>query len=191
MGHAMVAAALTSALTFGVGAAATAAPADCAYNPGGRGGFGSRLDSLALDQRDWEITVFDLINAHRGKNGLPKLQYSRVLARPSMWASLNSYARGSSPADHIDTRGMGVRERVEFCSAYRGGYIAEINYWGFGTGAGVEKFTGPDAALNFWKNSPGHNALMLSPTAKFMAVGLAYEGDDRHRAHYTVVFGDH
>lgn len=40
--------------------AASAAPADCAYNPGGRGGYGSYVDGLALDQMDWEQ---DLANA--------------------------------------------------------------------------------------------------------------------------------
>jgi uncharacterized protein YkwD len=167
-----------------------AAPADCAYNPGGKGGLGSRVDRLALDQMDWEITVFNAINTYRKDNSLAALPYSRTLARPAMWASLDSYNRGESPKDHVDTRKMGIKQRVEFCSSYRGGWVAEINFWGQGSGAGLEKFTGPDAAMNFWKNSPGHNALLLSKEAKSMAVGLAYEGDDRRRAHYTVVFGD-
>jgi uncharacterized protein YkwD len=103
-----------------------------------------------------------------------------------MWASLDSYARGFSPSNHVDTRGMDVRTRVEYCSSYRGGYLGEINYWG--TGVSYAKW---QSALAWWKQSPGHNALMLSTTYTKMAVGLAYEGEDRHRAHYTVVFGDH
>jgi uncharacterized protein YkwD len=178
--------AICGASVLGVTATASAAPADCTYNPGGRGGYGTYLDKIAVDQRDWEIDVFNQINTYRAQRGLPALAFSRTLARPAMWASLDSYNRGISPADHIDSRGMNVSQRVEFCSGYTG-YVGEINYWGKGS----TSYTGPTAAVTWWKNSPGHNARMLDPRATKMAVGLAYEGDDRHRAHYTVVFGDH
>jgi uncharacterized protein YkwD len=178
--------AICGASVLGVTATASAAPADCSYNPGGRGGYGTYLDKIAIDQRDWEIDVFNTINTYRGQHGLPALTFSRTLARPAMWASLDSYTRGFSPSNHIDTRGMNVPQRVQFCSGYTG-YLGEINYWATGSTA----WTGPQAAVNWWKNSPGHNARMLDPNARYMAVGLAYEGDDRHRAHYTVVFGDH
>ncbi|MGH3976467.1 MAG: CAP domain-containing protein, partial [Pseudonocardiaceae bacterium] len=87
--------------------------------------------------------------------------------------------------DHVDTRGMGVPQRVQFCSGYTG-YVGEINYWGWGRpGATVE------AAMNFWKNSPGHNRWLLDRQSTMFAVGMAYEGVNIDRAHYTVVFGDH
>ncbi|RTL65760.1 MAG: CAP domain-containing protein [Pseudonocardiaceae bacterium] len=166
--------------------AASAAPADCAYNPGGRGGYGSYVDGLALDQMDWEQDLANAINSYRASKGLRPLTYSRTLARPSMWASLDSYARGFSPSDHVDTRGMGIAQRVQFCSGYTG-FVGEINYWARGSQA----YTGWQAALNWWKNSPGHNAWLLNARATTFAVGLAYEGETRTRTHYTVVFGDH
>jgi uncharacterized protein YkwD len=166
--------------------AASAAPADCAYNPGGRGGYGSYVDGLALDHMDWEIDVANAINSYRASKGLKPLTYSRTLARPSMWASLDSHKRGFSPSNHVDSRGMGIAQRVQFCSGYTG-FVGEINYQGNG---GVN-WTGPQAAVNWWKGSPGHNAWLLNAQAKTFAVGLAYEGDNRTRAHYTVVFGDH
>lgn len=178
---------LGGAAVLGITSTASAAPADCTYNPGGRGGYGTYLDKIAVDQRDWEIDVFNMINNYRAQNGLPRLAFSRQLARPAMWASLDSYYRGKSPADHIDSRGMNVRQRVQYCSGYTGGYLAEINYYAWGGGTG----TTPAGAVNWWKNSPGHNAIMLSRSAKYMAVGLAYAGEDRNRTHYTVVFGDH
>ncbi len=178
---------LAGAAAVGPTLTSSAAPADCVYNPNGRGGLGTYLDKIAIDQRDWEIDVFNMINSYRAQNSLPALTFSRTLARPAMWASIDSYNMGISPSNHIDSRGMNIAQRVEFCSGYRGGFVAEINFWG----RGDQSYTAPAAALNFWKNSPGHNALLLSRDAKFMAVGLAYEGDDRHRTHYTVVFGDH
>ena len=181
----LTAAVISGAAVFAVAAPASAAPADCAYNPGGRGGYGSYVDELALDHRDWEIELANAINEYRAQNGLSALAYSRTLARPAMWASLDSHARGSSPADHIDTRGMNIPQRVEFCSGYTG-YVGEINYWWQG-GEG----TTWQSALAWWKQSPGHNKWLLDRQATTFAVGLAYEGDDRSRTHYTVVFGDH
>lgn len=180
----LTAAVVSGAAVFALAAPASAAPADCAYNPNG-GGYGSYVDSLALDQLDWELELANAINMYRAQNGLPALTYSRTLARPAMWASLDSYYRGFSPADHIDTRGMGVPQRVEFCSGYTG-YVGEINYWGWGG-----DFPKWQSALAWWKQSPGHNRWLLDRPSKTFAVAMAYEGDDRHRAHYTVVLGDH
>jgi uncharacterized protein YkwD len=179
-------AALSGAAVLGVTASASAAPRDCAYNPGGRGGYGTYVDKIAVDQRDWEIDLFNSINGYRAQKGLPALAFSRTLARPAMWASLDDYARGFAPSNHVDSRGMNVPQRVQFCSGYTG-YLGEINYYAWGGGTG----TTPQGALTWWKNSPGHNARLLDPNARTMAVGLAYAGEDRNRTYYTVVFGDH
>jgi uncharacterized protein YkwD len=179
-------AAITGAAVLGATTTASAAPADCTYNPNGRGGYGTYLDKIAVDQRDWEVDLFNAINVYRGQHGLAALAFSRTLARPAMWASLDSYNRGFSPSNHIDTRGMNVPQRVQFCSGYTG-YVGEINYWAWGGGQG----TTVQGALTWWKNSPGHNARLLDPNSRTMAVGLAYAGNDRNRTHYTVVFGDH
>ncbi|GAA1294468.1 hypothetical protein GCM10009609_74750 [Pseudonocardia aurantiaca] len=182
--RALTATVVGGAAVFAVAAPASAAPADCTYNPGGRGGLGSYVDGLALDHRDWEIDLANAINTYRAQNGLAGLTYSRTLARPAMWASLDSYNRGSSPANHIDSRNMNIPQRVQFCSGYTG-YVGEITYWGRGTGATWQ------SALAWWKSSPTHNNWMLDRRSKTFAVAMAYEGEDRRRAHYTVVFGDH
>lgn len=185
MARVLTTAVVSGAAVFTLAAPVSAAPADCAYNPNGRGGYGSYVDGLALDQRDWEADLANAINAYRTQNGLSALTYSRTLARPAMWASLDSHNRGFSPANHIDTRGMGIPQRVEFCSGYTG-YVGEINYWGHGG-----DFPKWQSALAWWKQSPGHNKWLLDRQSKTFAVGMAYEGEDRHRAHYTVNFGDH
>jgi uncharacterized protein YkwD len=182
---ATVAALATTALVGVTSTGASAAPKDCAYNPGGRGGYGTYVDKIAVDQMDWEISLFNAVNTYRVQNHLPKLAFSRTLARPAMWASLDSYARGFSPSNHIDSRGMNVPTRVQYCSGYTG-YLGEINYYGIGIQPAKWQ-----SALAWWKQSPGHNARMLDPGSTVMAVGLAYEGEDRHRAHYTIVFGNH
>ncbi|MBW0093876.1 CAP domain-containing protein [Pseudonocardia sp. KRD-184] len=173
---------LAAGLMAGLATPASAAPRDCNYM-----GYGSYVDGLALDHRDDEVVLADAINAYRAQHGLRPLTYSRTLARPAMWASLDSFNRGFSPGNHVDTRGMGVAQRVEFCSGYTG-YLGEINYWAWGAGHGVT----PQGALDWWKNSPGHNARLLDPNATTFAVGQAYNGYPTiDRAHYTVVFGNH
>ncbi|GAA2540774.1 CAP domain-containing protein [Pseudonocardia hydrocarbonoxydans] len=174
---------LAAGLMAGLATPASAAPRDCAYM-----GYGSYVDGLALDHRDGEVVLANAINAYRAQHGLRPLTYSRTLARPAMWASLDSFNRGFSPSNHIDTRGMNVAQRVQFCSGYTG-YLGEINFWGYGSSP---SYSSPEAALNWWKNSPGHNARLLDPNATTFAVGQAYNGYPTiDRAHYTVVFGDH
>jgi uncharacterized protein YkwD len=176
---------VTGAAVLALAGPAAAAPTDCAYNPGGRGDYGSYVDGLALDQQDWEADLAKAINAYRAQNGVPALTYSRTLARPAMWASLDSYHRGTSPANHVDSRGMDIPTRVTFCSGCTG-YVGEINYWWQG-GQG----TTWQSALAWSTQSPGHNEWLLDPQSKMFPVALAYDGDDRRRTRYTVVFGDH
>jgi uncharacterized protein YkwD len=162
-------------------------PAACAYNPGGRGGYGSYVDGLALDQRDWEQDLANAINAYRAQNGLPALKYSRTLARPAMWSSLDGYnTRGFKPAGQ-DSRRMDTAARVKYCSGYTG-YLGEVRYWASDV-AGAKW----QRALSFWKSDAGANRWLLDRNMKYFAVGMAYGGNDVDRvpAYYTVSFGDH
>jgi uncharacterized protein YkwD len=160
-------------------------PAQCAYNPGGRGGYGSYVDGLALDQRDWEQDLANAINAYRAQNKLPALRYSRTLARPAMWESLDSYNRGFS--NSVDSRGMNIPTRVQYCSGYTG-YIGEITY--FSKNIAGAKW---QRALDSWKANPGTNKWLLDRRSTVFAVGMAYGNNDTDRmpAYYTVDFGDH
>lgn len=162
-------------------------PAACAYNPGGRGGYGSDVDNLALDQRDWEIDLANAINAYRAQNGLPALQYSRTLARPAMWASLDAYNRGFYPSNGIDSRGMDIPGRVTYCSGYTG-YLGEVSYYAKDVNAAKWQ-----RALDFWKQNPQANRWLLDRKSTVFAVAMSYGGNDTDRvpAYYVVNFGDH
>jgi uncharacterized protein YkwD len=162
-------------------------PEQCAYNPGGRGGYGSYVDGLALDQRDWEQDLANAINAYRAQNRLPSLAYSRTLARPAMWASLDSYNRGSGSPNGVDSRGMNSTTRVKYCSGYTG-YLGEVSYSAKDIGGAKWQ-----RALDSWKRTPDNNRWLLDRQAKVFAVGMAYGGNDTDRvpAYYTVDFGDH
>jgi len=162
-------------------------PEQCAYNPGGRGGYNSYVDGLALDQRDWEIELANAVNAYRAENALPGLKYSRTLARPAMWNSLDAFNRNLMPADHKDSRGMDVPTRVKYCSGYTG-YLGEVTY-GNTTIAGSKW----QSALAFWKGNASAKRWLLDPKMTTFSVQMAYGNNDtdRNPAYYTVLLGDH
>ena len=171
-----------------VAAPASAAPQDCHYM-----GYGSGPDQLGLQFDVDEQWVFDEINAYRAQNGLAALTVSEQLRRPTMWGSLDSATRtdGGSKTSHTDSRGMGISQRAEFCGGYTG-LIGEIKYWGEGGNSDDPYYYGSRrAALEGWKNSPPHNALMLDPDFKTAAVGWAYLGVNAEEGFWTVMFGDH
>ncbi|PWJ53631.1 Uncharacterized conserved protein YkwD, contains CAP (CSP/antigen 5/PR1) domain [Quadrisphaera granulorum] len=176
----LAAALLAGGLGVAAVAPASAAPADCSYY-----GYNSRYDRQAVGLDYAEVKLFNDINAYRAANGLPALRLSNSLARPAMWASLDSAVRGFSPSNHVDSRGMNIPQRAQYCSGYTGP-IGEINYWGWGS-----KYAGSnDAALAWWKQSPGHNAMLLSRNYTTMSVAWAYMGVNAEvRGHWTVNFG--
>jgi uncharacterized protein YkwD len=106
-----------------------------------------------------------------------------------MWASLDDARRGFAPANHIDTRGMDPMARAKFCGNYTGNRIGEINYWGYGGGPLNNDFGKWQAALAWWKQSPPHNALLLSPDFTTFSVARAYLGVNAEKAFWTVDFG--
>jgi uncharacterized protein YkwD len=180
---AVAAAALSGGLAVATTATASAAPADCAYM-----GYGSAPDQLGLKFDSAEQSVANNINAYRAQNGRAALRVSTILARPTMWSSLDDARRGFAPSDHIDSRGMGPAQRAQFCSGYTGS-IGEINYWGYGGGPRNNYNGSGAAALAWWKKSPPHNALLLSSQYTTFSVQWSYLGVNAERGFWTVEFG--
>jgi uncharacterized protein YkwD len=180
---AVAAAALSGGLAVATTATASAAPADCAYM-----GYGSGPDQLGLRFDSAEQSVANNINAYRAQNGVAALRVSTILARPTMWSSLDDARRGFAPSNHIDSRGMGPAQRAQFCSGYTGP-IGEINYWGYGGGP-LNNYNGSgEAALAWWKQSPPHKALLLSSQYTTFSVQRSYLGVNAERGFWTVEFG--
>ncbi len=165
------------------GTPSSAAPQDCAYM-----GFNSGPDQLGLQFDAQEQAMFDAINAYRASMGVGQLQVSDALRRPAMWASLDSVvALGMAAPGHVDSRGMNIPQRAEYCSGYTG-RIWEINYEHRGGSYG----NSVQPALDWWKQSPTHNSIILDPNNTTAAVGLAYNGVNAEILYvWTVVFGDH
>ena len=178
--------AVSGGLAMATPASAAVAPQDCNYM-----GYNSGPDRLGLQFDRQEQWMADQINAYRASKGVPTLRVSDQLRRPTMWGALDSATRkDNKPVDHTDTRGMGPMDRAKFCGNYTGTVIGEIKYWGRGGAGGNANGLGP-AALAWWKNSPGHNALMLDRKFTTYAVGWAYNGVNAELGGYwTVMFGN-
>lgn len=176
------AAALTTTAVFNP-LSSLAAPQDCAYM-----GFNSGPDQLGLQFDVQEQNMFDAINAYRASRGVGPVVPSDSLRRPAMWASLDGVVNlGKAAPGHIDSRGMNIPQRAEYCAGYTG-RIYEINY--YQTGGSYGNSVQP--ALDWWKQSPTHNAIILDPGNTTAAVGLAYNGVNAELLYvWTVVFGDH
>jgi uncharacterized protein YkwD len=182
----VAAAALSGGLAVAVPTVASAAPQDCNYM-----GYNSAPDRLGLQLDPSEQWMADNINAYRVQNGRKPLVISEQLRRPTMWGALDSATRkDGKPVDHVDTRGMDPMARAKFCGNYTGTRIGENKYWGKGGANGNALGLGP-AALAWWKQSPGHNANMLSPDYTTFGVGWAYLGVRAEQGGYwTVMFGN-
>lgn len=128
-----------------------------------------------------ETGLANQINAYRASKGLPALRVDATLAKPAAWASIDSAKRGFSPPNHVDTLGRDIPTRVRDCGHPNFGWVTEINYYGYGTGGSAA------AALAWWKQSPGHNALLLDPKVKVFGIAKASGAQYQH---WTINFAD-
>ena len=129
---------------------------------------------------DDEAAVLALINAYREDNGLSTLKVSPTLSAAARWMS-EDMAAGGYQGDHIDSLGRNPRERmVDF--GYTPTLWGEIIAWGQDT---------PEEVFQAWRNSPGHNQVMLIAGFKVAGVGQAYNPQSPYRWFWTVDFGDY
>ncbi|MGO4237096.1 CAP domain-containing protein [Pseudarthrobacter sp. YAF2] len=104
------------------------------------------------------LTVFTKINEYRVANGLNKVKYHPTVASMSQeWS------------DNIATREV-VEHRASFWTDPRA--LSPNN----GAGEIIAIRTDRDAAqlVEWWKGSPGHNAMLLDPRFNVMGAGISY-----------------
>lgn len=121
-------------------------------------GATSNCDTSTGAQDPSEQAVFDLINTYRTQNGLAALKVSPTLSRAAAW--MTSDMVQNNYFDHYDHSGRSPFQRVVDC--------------GYGSrGAGeILAMSGSGAtAVQMWKGSAGHNAIMLGANWKVMGVG--------------------
>jgi uncharacterized protein YkwD len=129
----------------------------------------------SLDSEEQQFLV--LINQHRANNGLPPLQASYLLSKASQWKSndlgVNAYFA------HDDLSRTWV-QRIRDCGYGYNTYLGE------NIAAGVSTAQG---AFDLWKNSPGHNANMLSSNYTAIGIGRAFVSGSPYGWYWTTDFG--
>lgn len=125
-----------------------------------------------------ERAFIDLLNAYRASNGLGAVSVDTALVRAATWMSIDLSSR--STFSHTDSLGRSPWTRMPDCGVTAPG--------GENIAAGTP-LASPSAVFEAWKNSPGHNAIMLGQD--FTRVGVA-----RHTApgslygvYWTLTFG--
>jgi uncharacterized protein (TIGR03437 family) len=125
-----------------------------------------------------EQAFLKLINDYRVANGRGTLQVSIALSNAADWMSNDMATKGYF--SHTDSTG-----RDPFTRMRSFGYT--YNTWlGENIAAGYS-----DAANTFnqWKNSPGHNEVMLHPEFKVIGIGRIVNLNAYYRYYWTTDFG--
>ena len=123
-----------------------------------------------------EITLLNGINAYRQQNGAGPLQISTALNKASAWMSRDMAT--NDYFSHYDLFGRSPGTRMTDC-----GFDNIYTWRGENLAAG--QWT-PEAALEAWKGSAGHNALMLDPKYVVAGIGKAYDSTSPYKTYWTL-----
>jgi uncharacterized protein YkwD len=129
---------------------------------------------LAVDGE--EQALLNGINQYRQQNGVPPLALSATLNRSAAWMSRDMATKDYF--NHTDSLGRGAGTRMTDC-----GFNNPYTWRGEAIAAGYQT---ADSALQGWKGSPPHNALLLDRT--YVAAGLAraYDATAPYQWYWTL-----
>ena len=121
----------------------------------------TNCDTATMAHDSSEMQVINLINQYRASKNLPALTPSTGgLARAAAW--FGEDANSTRVLSHTDSLGRSANARLADCGYPRTAWFAEV--------MGLGGFT-PQSIVEGWKNSPGHNAAILSASATHIGVG--------------------
>jgi uncharacterized protein YkwD len=156
-------------LAIVIGAGATSSPAGVAI---------AANDCVTDEIVDSEEQAFlNLVNAHRAQNGRAPLGLSHALSRSAAWKSKDMGVNRYFAHDDLSRTWV---QRVRDCGYRYNTYIGE------NIAAGVSS---AQAAFDLWKNSPGHNANMLSTNFTTIGIGREYVAGSPYGWYWTTNFG--
>ena len=125
--------------------------------------------------------LVSLINGYRAENGLQPLVTSLALTQAAQWMSEDMAANGY--LSHTDSLGRGNLGRLAAfgydCTAY--------NTWcGENLAAGTATAR---ETLDAWRNSAGHNDLLLNADFVALGIGCAYNGGSTYGWYWVIELG--
>ncbi|HET9660148.1 MAG TPA: CAP domain-containing protein, partial [Thermomicrobiales bacterium] len=125
-----------------------------------------------------ESAFLQLINDYRAQSGLPALAFSQTLS-----VAADTLSKDMATKDffsHTGSDGSSFVDRITAAGYPDPGNTAENIFAGDPTAAG---------AMQWWKNSPPHNANMLSPTAKAIGIARVNNPNSTFQWYWTTDFG--
>lgn len=125
-----------------------------------------------------EQMIHKLINDYRAQNGLSPLRISFALTRAADWMSADMAARNYF--NHTDSQGRDPFMRMTAFGYNYGGYRGENIAAGYSDAA---------RTFNLWRNSPSHNAAMLSAYFNVIGISRAYNQSSSYKWYWTTDFG--
>ncbi|MBL8573339.1 MAG: CAP domain-containing protein [Hyphomicrobiaceae bacterium] len=162
---------LTVVAAAGLSACASRAPTAANVPP-----FYQRLDvaGRSIDP----ASSMGMINAWRQKNGLPALSYDPALARVAQ-AQASAMAAADSPQASL---GADQNVTARLSRASYGVRSANEN-----VSAGYRTFA---EAFSGWRDSRGHNAIMLDPRATRMGIATALNPASKYQVFWSMVVAE-
>lgn len=125
-----------------------------------------------------ESALLQLINDYRAQNGLPALAFSQTLSVASDRHSRDMAT--NNIFSHTGSDGSSYVDRVTAAGYPDPATTAENIFGGSESAAG---------AIDWWKNSPPHNATMLNPNAKAVGIARVNNPNSQWRWYWTTVYG--
>ena len=153
------------------GNAATGAPADTQAN-------GAQVAAVQTCADSEESAFLQLFDDYRAQNGLPALAFSQTLSVAADTLSIDMATKDFF--SHTGSDGSSFSSRIAAAGYPDPGNTAENIFAGDSTAAG---------AFGWWKNSPGHNANMLSPTAQAIGIARVNNLNSTFQWYWTTDFG--
>lgn len=121
--------------------------------------------------------AFRLVNNHRAQHGLGPVGFSSALTKAAKYHSNDMAQRDDM--SHYGSNGSTFWQRIQ-----QAGY--QPNFGAENVAAGQRSL---HAVFQAWKNSPGHNANMLSPNATEMGLALSCTGNSVYVTYWTMELG--
>jgi uncharacterized protein YkwD len=126
------------------------------------------------------INAFNLINQYRAENGLTELTPIKSMTDATKWHGndmiVNNYF------SHTDSLGRNSSERM--CDF---GYICYPGWKGENIGKGQQT---ADQIVQGWKDSPGHNSILLGPNYRVIGIYRTSNPNGVFRWYWSADFGD-
>jgi uncharacterized protein YkwD len=117
-----------------------------------------------------------LLNNHRAQNGLEPVVLSYTLSRAAQWKSVDLGVNRYFAHDDLTRSWV---QRIRDCGYGYNTGLGEIIAAGNGTAQG---------AFNQWRNSPGHNNIMLGSGYRAVGIGRAYVQGSPYGWYWTAEF---